>query len=383
MNYALQLLLVAYLNPKDFGDLAFLMSLCLIVVAPCSAASFSIARLVSNKNNFRKYFEINCLFSNYLYLSFGSQLLFVALFFAVSRFGIFNSEFPFDTLSLVFFFSFCTLLTIQTKVFAILWGENRIPILSLCGLSIALLKILFIWIWHEDIYQVMMAILLAHALIVILTLFLNKYLNITKLKSFKLKRIIQFLRDEGRFFGVVIFSALIIQSDVIIAKTVFSEEIAGQVVTALVLSKAVFFITSSLGMVAYPILSRISLSQRGFLILILGTIAIGTICAVMFYAFSEFVLTTLYGNISSLTVEVLKIYGFALIPIGIFSIIEHIGFAKGETHILVFQGLLVLFQLAASIWFVSQPSDFSVAFLVVNFSVAFMLVGYVWYRRFT
>ncbi|ADE39235.1 capsular polysaccharide biosynthesis protein [Candidatus Puniceispirillum marinum IMCC1322] len=323
------------------------------------------------------------MFSNYLYLSFGSQLLFVALFFAVSRFGIFNSEFPFDTLSLVFFFSFCTLLTIQTKVFAILWGENRIPILSLCGLSIALLKILFIWIWHEDIYQVMMAILLAHALIVILTLFLNKYLNITKLKSFKLKRIIQFLRDEGRFFGVVIFSALIIQSDVIIAKTVFSEEIAGQVVTALVLSKAVFFITSSLGMVAYPILSRISLSQRGFLILILGTIAIGTICAVMFYAFSEFVLTTLYGNISSLTVEVLKIYGFALIPIGIFSIIEHIGFAKGETHILVFQGLLVLFQLAASIWFVSQPSDFSVAFLVVNFSVAFMLVGYVWYRRFT
>ena len=383
MNYALQLLLVAYLSPKDFGDLAFLMSLCLIVVAPCSAATFGIARLVSNKNNFRKYFEINRLFSNYLYLSFGSQLLFATLFFAVSRSGIFNSEFPFDALSLAFFFSFCTLLTIQTKVFAILWGENRIPILSLFGLSIALLKILFIWIWHEDIYQVMMAIFAAHALIVILALFSNKYLNITKLKPFKLKRIIQFLRDEGRFFGVVIFSALILQSDVIIAKSIFSVEIAGQVVTALILSKAAFFITSSLGLVAYPILSRISLSQLGFLILIVGTIVIGTICAVMFYVFSEFVLTTLYGNIGSVTVEVLKIYGFALIPIGIFSIIEHIGFAKGETHIFVFQILLVLFQLVASIWFVSQPSDFSVAFLVVNFSVAFVLVGYVWYRRFT
>lgn len=382
LNYLFQLLLVALLTPEAFGLVTFLVSLCLVIVAPNTASNFEIARIVSQQKDTIETSKINNLFSNYIYLCLFTVTVFMSLSWLLRLFELSSPTLIFDIPSTVFVFALCLTLATQTQLFAILWGQNRILSLSSYGIVIAILKMFFIWLFHDNIYQVMVALFVAQAIPLLLIILFNKYAKITMIRSLVFDEFTKFIKERTRYFVVVILSAAILQSDILIVKFTFPAGVAGQVITAIVLAKAILFFISSIGMVSFPILSRTQLTQTGFSILLIGTALTGAVIAICFFSFADVVLTLLYGSISQITIDTLKIYGFALIPIGIFSVIEHVGFAKEETHILLFQLVLILAQILGCAFLVTDPIDVSYVFLLVNSITASALVSYVWYRKF-
>ncbi len=166
---------------------------------------------------------------------------------------------------------------------------------------------------------------------------------------------------------VVILSLLAFYSlDIIIAKIVFPEEVAGAYAIASILSKTIFWGTQPISRAMFPIAADSQEEKKSgnvfFNALILLTLAIG-VALVIFFFFPKTLVYIFSGKTVPLAVSILFYLGIATSFLSFANLILLYKLSQGNTQGYWYLFFLVLIEISALFFFSSNLLQFSLAFV--------------------
>lgn len=284
LNYFLNLVLGRFLAVSDYGIYAALMSFLGIFGIFPSALTTIFAKFAAAYKAKGETDSISAVFINgqRIVLLFGTgvlALLSITIFYSSSFLHIQNM----GLLLLIF-------LTISLSIFAslltgILQGEMRFYLLSILTISTPLLKILIgllLLFLGMKIFGVTIAIFIS-SLLPIAIMFLYFW---RKYRNEKVSRINQslFLKEfrgySLQFFLATLGVSILIGADVILTKHFFSPEKAGQYAALSLMGKSIFYLTSPIYFVFFPLVAQKKERNEGIHGTLLLGIGIITLCSI-------------------------------------------------------------------------------------------------------
>ena len=137
--------------------------------------------------------------------------------------------------------------------------------------------------------------------------------------------------------------AVITQVDLLLVKHYFDAEQAGIYAAAAILGKAVMYLPGAIIIAMFPMVAENESNSRSsahlFVNAIVLAIGFSGLGALIYYFFSDEIIALLYGQKYQGAAELLKYYGFAMLPMSIIMVTEHFLIAKGRV---VFSYLMVI-----------------------------------------
>lgn len=128
--------------------------------------------------------------------------------------------------------------------------------------------------------------------------------------------------------------AAMTQLDMVLVKHYFSAEQAGVYLSASILGKAVLYLPGGLVMALFPMVAEDSAKgQSSAHMLIQAVLVTGIVClfiAILYWLFGEWLVLQLYGQKYQGAGELLRWYGFAMLPMALVMIAEYFLIAKGR-----------------------------------------------------
>ena len=163
------------------------------------------------------------------------------------------------------------------------------------------------------------------------------------------------LRQILPVLAATIAAAMMTQLDMILVNWYFSSSEAGDYAAASLLGKAVLYLPGALIVVLYPIVSELHASEvKSFMILRQAVLATLISCGgigLIYYTFADEIITFLYGNKYSGAGQILRWYGFAILPMTLVIIAEQYLIAKGRILFAWLFFVIAPFQiLAINVW---------------------------------
>jgi len=124
------------------------------------------------------------------------------------------------------------------------------------------------------------------------------------------------------------------QLDLLLVKHYFDPEQAGIYAAAAILGKAVMYLPGAITMALFPMVaeneSRSQSSANLFLNAMVLTAGLSGAGAVFYFLFADDIMTLFYGQKYQGAAELLKLYGFAMLPMALVMVAEHFLIAKGR-----------------------------------------------------
>lgn len=137
--------------------------------------------------------------------------------------------------------------------------------------------------------------------------------------------------------------AVITQVDLLLVKHYFDAEQAGIYAAAAILGKAVMYLPGAIIIAMFPMVAENESNSKSsahlFVNAIVLAIGFSGLGALIYYFFCEEIIAWLYGQKYQGAAELLKYYGFAMLPMSIIMVTEHFLIAKGRV---VFSYLMVI-----------------------------------------
>jgi O-antigen/teichoic acid export membrane protein len=144
--------------------------------------------------------------------------------------------------------------------------------------------------------------------------------------------------------------AVMTQLDLLLVKHYFDPHQTGVYAAAAILGKAVMYLPSAITIAMFPMVaeneSRSQSSAHLFLNAMVLTAGLSGAGAVFYFLFADDIMTLFYGQKYQGAAEVLKLYGFAMLPMALVVVAEHFLIAKGRVvfaYVMVFGIPFVLF----------------------------------------
>jgi O-antigen/teichoic acid export membrane protein len=172
--------------------------------------------------------------------------------------------------------------------------------------------------------------------------------------------------------------AAMTQLDMVLVNRYFPPHEAGLYAAASVLGKAVMYLPSGIAMALFPMVSenhaRAQSSANLFVQAVLMTLALCGLCALMYFLLGDWIIAIFYGRDYEGAGEILRYYGFAIMPMALVLVAEYFLIAKGQV---LFAYLFVLVApvqvLAIHFW---HGSLLTVMAIVAASGASLALVGY-------
>lgn len=372
LNYVFQISMARMLGPIDYGVLATLMSIIYIFGIPSEAIQTIISKKTSKlnvenklgamKDLLIKTIKVSLLFSGVIFLLF----IFVSLFLK----GVLGIDF-----GLLFITGFIIILYFTIPIIrGIMQGRKNFWFLGMNLISDSLIKVifaLFLVFAGFRVYGAIVAVIIASLIAFLLSLI--KIKEVLKSKREQLEqRSISYNFNIPMFIGIAAI-VLIYSLDIIIAKSIFPDELAGQYAFVSLIAKVILFFNLAVGKAMFPIISEgfeRGESTRKILKKSLGILAISSLVALVFYYFiPELVIFIIsLGSKEYLNnANILFVLGVAFSFISFSNILLLYGFSTERVKSSAYY--LFLFVLAQIVFL-------SVSKSLINFSYSLLLVSF-------
>ena len=128
--------------------------------------------------------------------------------------------------------------------------------------------------------------------------------------------------------------AVLTQIDLLLVNHYFNAYQAGIYASAAILGKAVMYLPGAITIAMFPMVaeneSRSQSSANLFLNAMMLTAGLSSAGAVFYFLFADDIMTLFYGQKYQGAAELLKLYGFAMLPMTLVMVAEHFLIAKGR-----------------------------------------------------
>ena len=256
-----------------------------------------------------------------------------------------------------FFFALMTILSVASKIIICLILV-KIGLGVLGALSGVLLSSVFIWVTN--------------------CLYIQRSYRTTKIrKNSSIEDWYSFKRFLPVLFANVAFLSMT-QLDLVIVNSMFDPLTASSYAAAAVLGKAVLYLPGGVVLALFPIVAAnhaASLSTfKLFNLAAIGTLLGCSLLALFYFCFSSLIIEMFYGEKFRFAADVLKWYGFAILPMSMVMVAEHFLIAKGR---MLFAWLLTIIAPIQIAWIVFFETSVTGVVAVVGITGMFVWVfGY-------
>lgn len=351
--YAYHLLMGRFLGPSGYGELSSLLSLLYIFTVPLTVGQTVLVKFISGfkaRGSVGQSKSLLYAITQWFMLAILMGLPIVLVL--SSRIGTFLhlvSPAPFLQVYAIFAIS---LLSVATA--SVLLGYQMFFWASIIGLGTVLVKIaLSVPLVKWGVSGVLWASIASGALMYLVYVFPLRFVIAAKGQPTKLGR-----RDALRFAIPTFFTLLGITSlystDIVLVRHYFTASDAGLYAALAVLGKIIFYASSSVAMVLFPVLSeRIAVGRNTIRLTwaaIAGVTVVSSALVALYFLFPDFIVGLLFGRAFAGAGALLGMFGIFLALFSIGNVIVTACLAIGKTGIWIIPMACAIVQAVAITW---------------------------------
>ena len=379
LGYMFQVLMGRMLSTKEYGLFSAMMALLAVLTAPLGTLMMVVSRKVSE---YRARHDTGSIAHFYYSINIRSAVV-NALFLAVCL--LFAPQIQFYlkvpniiTVYLLGVLLFSAFLPAVNNAF--LQGLQNFYWLSASGLLSVLLKIIFsvalVWLGYGLAGAMGGVALTALVMWLITYSLLHRPLVRGRGKPYQTARL-SFKSVLPVFIANVAFAAMT-QLDMVQVNYYFPAHEAGLYAAASILGKAVMYLPGGIATALFPMVAENHARDEASAHLLLQAVGLtALLCgagAVFYFFFGEGIITFLYGGGYQGAGEVLKFFGFAILPMALVMVAENFLIAKGRVLFAYLFVIIAPLQLAA-IYFYHESLQMVVAVVGAS-GLLLALLGY-------
>lgn len=382
LAYVFQVVMGRMLNTHDYGELSAMMSVFAVLGAPLGTLSMLVARKVSvlmaktDHSGIANFYRVTCFRTGVMAII--PCLLWFFLAAPISSALKINELPKIYLLGTLIFFNFLPIINT-----AFLQGLQRFSWLSATGALQVVLKIIFTVLlvyFGYGVGGVLVGLILAIAAHFLLTIVpLLPTLLHTGVSTTQSERVPQplSLKPALPVFSAHLGFALMTQMDLILVNSFFPAHEVGLYSAAAILGKAVMYLPGGFALALFPMVAENHERNDDSLHLLLQSLGLVFILsgfgACFYFIAGDWLIQVLYGAKYQGAGELLRYYGFAILPTTFVLLIKSFLIAKGRTlfaySILPFS----LIQITAIFFF--HQSLFQVLSIIGATSLVLSLIG--------
>ena len=386
VSYIFHLVMGRMLGPDGYGELSALYSLLYLFTVPLGVGQTVLVKFVSEmkakndtgeaKSLFWKSTRI-CLILSLLGLPFAVMLAPLVMNFLQIQVSIL-----FILVYILFIFSLLTMFIVS-----LLQGYQKFLWLSILGSLVIILKLVFSIVGVRwGLVGVMTGSLVASIIAYILYFFpLRSMLRITS-------KPIKITWREALGYAVPTFFALLgltslYSTDILFVKHFFSASQAGVYAALAILGKVIFYASSAIGLVLFPVLSeRVAKKEQTKKLVYTGVAAVSVVSIFitgLYFLFPQTVIHLLFGNTYVGAVPLLGMFGIFLSLFSVGSILTIVNLALGNTGVWTVTLCSALLQIIGIIVFHDQIMTVIFVNIIVSSILTIGAGSYYFFRKNT
>jgi O-antigen/teichoic acid export membrane protein len=372
-SYLYHLVMGRLLGPTGYGELSSLLSIFYIFTVPLNVGAIVLVKFISSMKAQNQLGQVQTLIVKVTKACLiGCIVALPVIILAspfISTFLHIQSSVLFIFVYIIFILSLLTVI-----VSSALQGYQKFLWVSILGAGSVVLKLLLsIPAVHFGIYGVLLATI-GSTLVVYLLYFLPLQF-IFKVKSSNLT----FTAREAMRYAVpslliILGMTSLYSTDMILVRHFFSAHEAGLYASLTVLGKIIFYASSAVSIVIFPVLSeRTAKGEKGTKLIFIG---LGTVTAVsagitlFYFAFPEFIIRTFFGSSYIQGAPLLGLFGIFLVLYSIGNMFTTIFMALGKLKIWYVPVICALIQIVG----INVYHDSVMSVIWVNIVTSLVLV---------
>ena len=335
LGYLFQIIMGRMLSVSEYGIFSALMAMIVVIGAPMTTLSMIISRRVSTYRSEQDNGKLG-----YLFYWINRKLLLIAVVLIVLV--VFNIK-PLQNFLLIEKSAHLYLLLIilliafpQAVNNAYLQGLQYFKWLSVVGVLATLLKIIITVIliyFGLGVAGALGGVIFSTFIILILTYVVLRPSLSKNNASISNTTHLLFKSAMPVLLANVAF-AVMTQIDMVLVKYYFSEQEVGIYAAASILGKAVMYLPGGIAMALFPMVAENHASGKSSAHLMFQAVGVTALLsltgALFYYFFADSIIVLLYGNDYKEAANVLKYFGFAILPMALVMVAEHFLIAMGR-----------------------------------------------------
>lgn len=335
LGYVFQVLMGRMLSVSDYGLFVTLMALLAVMGVPLSTLSMMLSRHASGywaKNQLTQIAEMFWWINRRVF-----WIALAAVLCALPFTPFLRDYAHLDSLVAAWIFLLFTFTMMFVPVnIAFLQAQQNFRWLAIYGLSSNVFKIIFCVALTYTGFKLNGA-LMGMVLATMATWFMT-YLPLRSVvtQPIRVNRSKDYLSFKSAIPVLVANLSFVVmtQLDLLLVKHYFDPYQAGIYAAAAILGKAVMYLPGAITIAMFPMVaeneSRSQSSAKLFLNAMVLTAGLSGAGAVFYFLFADDIMTLFYGQKYQGAAELLKLYGFAMLPMALVMVAEHFLIAKGR-----------------------------------------------------
>ncbi|MFZ2025208.1 MAG: oligosaccharide flippase family protein [Microgenomates group bacterium] len=371
--YVYHLLMGRLLGPVGYGELSSLLSIFYIFSVPLNVGSLVLVKFISGFKAKGEVGQTKTLFSKVtkaaMIFCIGLLPIIIAVSPIVSAYLNIKSPLMFIIVYVIFIFSLLTVI-----MSSVLQGYQKFLWVSILGAGAIILKLpLSISAIQFGVMGVLIATLVSGIVIYILNFFPLRFLFTAPLLPMKLTK-----REAFRYAIPTLLVTLgmtsIYSTDMILVRHYFTAIDAGVYASLAVLGKIIFYASSVLASVFYPVLSeRTAKGENTSKLITMGLISVTVISSgitILYFLFPSLIIKMLFGASYVGGASLLGIFGIFLVLYSIGNMFTVTFLATGKTKIWIIPVICSLVQIIGISIFHESIEEV----IYINISISVLLV---------
>jgi O-antigen/teichoic acid export membrane protein len=356
LGYVFQVLMGRMLRVQEYGLFIAMMSLSIVLSTPLSALTMVVSRKISEYRTRQDSGSINHFYYwiNIRAAIVGGLVLGVYLFFApqIQFYLKGPSTMLVYLLGALLFFAFLPAIN-----HAFLQGFQRFIWLSASSSFAILFKIIFsavlVWLGYG------VAGALGGTILAVIAGWIFTYGGLhhplAEGRSLPFQTAHLSIKPALPVLAANIAFAAMTQLDIVLVNYYFPAHEAGLYAAASILGKAVMYLPGGITLALFPMVAENHARDQSSMQLLLQAICLVTVLcgagAVFYFFFGEWLIHLLYGERYREAGEILRYYGFAILPMTLVMVVEHFLIAKGRVMFAYLFLIFAPFQVLAIYWY--------------------------------
>lgn len=335
LGYVFQILMGRMLSVADYGLFIAMMALLVVVAVPLSTLTMLVSRRASEYRAKQQPEKTAAMFwwVNGRVLSSALIVLLLTL-----PFSSFLRDYAhLETLTSIWIFLLVAVAMLFGPVnIAFLQAQQNFRWIAFASVGLHGFKILFCVVLvfaGLKLFGALMGVLMASMAIWLMTFLPLRSVVARPINETRPERYFS-IKNAAPVLVANLAFAVMTQLDLLLVNHYFDAQHAGVYAAAAILGKAVMYLPGAIIIAMFPMVAENESNSRSsahlFINAIVLTVGFSGLGALIYFLFSEEIITLLYGQKYPGAAELLKYYGFAMLPMSIIMVAEHFLIAKGR-----------------------------------------------------
>jgi len=379
LGYVFQIIMGRMLSVAEYGTLTALMAIMMLIGAPLSTLSMVVSRKVSAYRS-DEYANHRA----YLFYMVNKKILLLAMVFVIPVLFYLESIQHFLAIEKnVYLYLLFTIMIIafpQAVNNAYLQGLQYFKWLAVGGVLSTLIKIVIavVLIYFGFGVSGALGAVLISSLIVLVLIYVVLRPSIGRRGSEPNSKIrLSYSATVPVLIANVAF-VVMTQIDMVLVKHYFLEQDAGLYAAASILGKAVMYLPGGIASALFPMVAEnYSDGKSSAHLFIQASSLTAILCiigAIFYYYFSDSIITLLYGESYRPAAEILKYFGFAMLPMALIMVAEHFLIAMGRVLFAYLFMVVAPLQLIAIYYY--HNTLLNIVVIMATSGITLTLLGY-------